>query len=134
VLSDLSVGGTDEGRAMLQTVHDVAPGASLAFATAALGQAAFAQSTADLRTIGGADVIVDDVLYFAEPFFQEGSICAAELWLAWILRRRACRLHHTIRRQSISVDRIQCHGPSIPCDDACRRDRRDSLRHLRGVG
>lgn len=77
VLSDRSGGGTDEGRAMLQIVHDVAPGAGLAFATAALGQAAFAQSIEDLRTIGGADVIVDDLLYFAEPFFQEGIVARA---------------------------------------------------------
>src|SRR2546423_6215534 len=39
VVEDLpeGVSGTDEGRAMLQLVHDVAPGASLAFATAATG-------------------------------------------------------------------------------------------------
>ncbi|MBX9584203.1 MAG: hypothetical protein K2X87_28220, partial [Gemmataceae bacterium] len=34
--------GRDEGRAMLQVVHDVAPGAGLAFATAGLSQTEFA--------------------------------------------------------------------------------------------
>jgi hypothetical protein len=77
LLGDLPSGGTDEGRAMLQIVHDVAPSASLAFGTAALGQAAFAQSILDMRTTAGADIIVDDVLYFAEPFFQDGIISQA---------------------------------------------------------
>src|SRR6201991_1355079 len=34
VLSDLDSGGTDEGRAMLEIIHDVAPGSELAFHTA----------------------------------------------------------------------------------------------------
>jgi hypothetical protein len=34
VLKDLGSGGADEGRAMMQIVHDIAPGASLAFYTA----------------------------------------------------------------------------------------------------
>ena len=38
VLKDLASGGTDEGRAMLQIVSDVAPGAKLAFHTAAGGR------------------------------------------------------------------------------------------------
>ena len=34
VLEDNSSGGTDEGRAMCQLIHHVAPGASISFATA----------------------------------------------------------------------------------------------------
>ncbi len=77
VLSDMTSGGLDEGRAMLQTVHDIAPGAELAFATATLGQAAFAQSITDLHETAGANLIVDDVMYYAEPFFQDGIIAQA---------------------------------------------------------
>jgi hypothetical protein len=72
----------DEGRAMLQIVHDVAPAADLAFASAFLGELAFAESIEDLaRPVlsggAGAKVIVDDVLYLGEPFFQDGTIAAA---------------------------------------------------------
>jgi len=63
----------DEGRAMLQLVHDIAPGAGLAFATAATGQAGLASNILALQA-AGAGVIVDDFLYFAEPMFQDGII------------------------------------------------------------
>ncbi|GJL79850.1 MAG: hypothetical protein NPINA01_28390 [Nitrospinaceae bacterium] len=66
----------DEGRGMLQIVHDVAPGASLAFHTAFNGQANFAQGIIDLAN-AGAQVIVDDIIYFAEPMFQDGIIAQA---------------------------------------------------------
>jgi subtilisin family serine protease len=73
VLADLQSGGTDEGRAMLEIVHDVAPGSQLAFNTADLGQASFAQGIQDLAN-HGCQVEADDVIYFAEPFFQDGII------------------------------------------------------------
>lgn len=66
----------DEGRAMAQIVHDLAPGASLSFATAFTGLTAFAGNIEDLAA-AGADVIVDDVSYFEEPFFQEGPVGVA---------------------------------------------------------
>ena len=66
----------DEGRAMLQIVHDVAPGASLAFYTASEGEADFANGITALAA-AGATVIADDVGYFDEPFFQDGLIAQA---------------------------------------------------------
>jgi len=75
VLQD-SCSNSDEGRAMLQIVYDVAPGSSLAFATADGGQANFANNIINLWN-AGSRVIVDDVIYFAEPMFQDGIIAQA---------------------------------------------------------
>jgi hypothetical protein len=66
-------GGTgDEGTAMLEIIHDLAPGAQLFFATANSGITVFAQNIRDLRT-AGCDIIVDDVFYFVETPFQDGQ-------------------------------------------------------------
>ncbi|MDH3346612.1 MAG: PKD domain-containing protein [Desulfobulbaceae bacterium] len=67
---------SDEGRAMLQIVYDVAPSASLSFNTAFTGMAGFADGILSLAS-AGADVIVDDVQYYAEPMFQDGIIAQA---------------------------------------------------------
>jgi hypothetical protein len=72
----------DEGRAMLQVIHDLAPHAKLAFASDFGGEMAFAQDIEHLAAPvsaggGGADVIVDDLGLASEPFFQEGPAEAA---------------------------------------------------------
>jgi hypothetical protein len=76
ILEDLDSGGTDEGRAMSEIVHDVAPGAQLAFHTANNGMADFAQGILQLAD-AGCNVITDDIIYFAEPYFQDGIIAQA---------------------------------------------------------
>ncbi len=70
-------GVVDEGRAMLQIVHDVAPGASLAFHSAVGGVADYSNGIDQLRQIAGARVIVDDLVYLSEPMFQDGPIAQA---------------------------------------------------------
>ena len=76
VLAEATCPATDEGRGMMQLIHDVAPGAAQAFHTANGGQASFANGILALRD-AGAKVIVDDVSYFAEPMFQDGIIAQA---------------------------------------------------------
>ncbi|MBP2337736.1 S8 family serine peptidase [Saccharothrix coeruleofusca] len=70
-------GSGDEGTAMLEILHDIAPNASLGFATAFNGDASFADNIKALRFRLGCDVIVDDVLYFNESPFQDGVIAQA---------------------------------------------------------
>ena len=70
------VPGTSEGTALLEIIHDLAPGADLGFATGAGGQAQMAQNILDLAA-AGCDVIVDDVLYLTEAVFQDGIIAQA---------------------------------------------------------
>jgi hypothetical protein len=67
---------TDEGRAMMQLIADIAPGSNQAFHTGFGGQAAFAQGIIDLANTG-CNVIVDDITYFAEPMFQDGILAQA---------------------------------------------------------
>ena len=69
-------GGTDEGAAMMEIVHDMAPGASLIFATADSGVIGFANNIVALQK-AGCRVIVDDVTYFDEGAFQDGPIAQA---------------------------------------------------------
>ena len=78
VLQDYTASGaTDEGRAMAEIVHDVAPGAAIAFNTAYIGgEAGFAAGIRALAS-AGCKVITDDVGYFAEPFFQDGLVAQA---------------------------------------------------------
>jgi hypothetical protein len=70
---------------MMQLIYDVVPGASLAFRTAFRGQADFAVGILELAR-AGCDVIVDDIIVFEEPMFQDGIIAQAmdQMVALWI--------------------------------------------------
>jgi hypothetical protein len=82
VLVDGPAGSSDEGRAMVQILHKMAPRARLGFASGALGEVEFAESIRQLAALPGhagvgdfkADVIVDDISYGGEPFYGETII------------------------------------------------------------
>ena len=64
--------GTDEGRAMMELIQDIAPAATLKFASGGGGEAAFATAVNTLVT-AGSNVIVDDLnLLTIEPYFYDG--------------------------------------------------------------
>ena len=76
---DLACGGRTsgtEGTAMIEIVHDLAPGADLFFADGGGGRAQMAQNIEDLCA-AGADIIVDDIGYLAASVFQDGVIAQA---------------------------------------------------------
>lgn len=74
---DQNNGPIDEGRAMLQIVHDVAPDAALAFCTSGQTQAQFADAIRRLRTEAMCDIIVDDIGFSEEPMFSDGVVAQA---------------------------------------------------------
>lgn len=67
---------TDEGRAMAQIISDIAPGANILFHTGTTAINDHAEGIDDL-VAAGADIIVDNVIQFAEPFFQDGVVAQA---------------------------------------------------------
>jgi hypothetical protein len=82
VLDNGECPGSDEGRGMVQLVHDVAPGATQKFHSAFNSLVDFADGILELQE-AGSDVIVDDVIYFAENMFSDGIVAqAADLAVA----------------------------------------------------
>ncbi|MFL6416540.1 MAG: S8 family peptidase [Bryobacteraceae bacterium] len=73
--------GTNEGTAMMEVIHDLAPGAKLFFASLYTTDYASDDDIADtiraLRFVYGCDIIVDDVTSVGEPVFQDGVIAQA---------------------------------------------------------
>ncbi len=68
----VNTGRGDEGTALLEVIHDIAPGARLAFSSG-LTTARFIDAVQFLTEIG-ADVIVDDLGFLGEPFFEDGVV------------------------------------------------------------
>jgi hypothetical protein len=86
VVQETAGTGTDEGRAMLQLIHDIAPKARLGFATAGSSQLQFADNIRSLAGLPGApravpgfkaDIIVDDIIFPTEPMFSDGIVAQA---------------------------------------------------------
>ena len=69
-------GSGDEGAAMLEIIYDIAPGATLGFATALNTETQFATNILALQA-AGCNIIVDDIIYLAESPFQDGIIAQA---------------------------------------------------------
>jgi len=69
-------GSGDEGTAMLEIVHDLAPGAALGFATANPDEATFAANILALQA-SGCNIIVDDIIYLDESPFEDGPVAQA---------------------------------------------------------
>jgi hypothetical protein len=68
-------GSGDEGTAMLEIVHDLAPGAQLYFS----GPQTAVEMVSSINWLmsQGCNVIVDDVGFYDQPFFADGSVALA---------------------------------------------------------
>ncbi|WGZ96252.1 MAG: S8 family serine peptidase [Candidatus Thiothrix putei] len=68
---------TDEGRALMQIIHDIAPDANLVFFSAANGFANTANAILDLAFKYKANIIIDDFKPLSASFFQKDIISQA---------------------------------------------------------
>ncbi len=75
-VADFPVKRTDEGRAMMQIIHDVAPGSEKLFATGVYTAGYLASTIEDLAN-RGCDIIVDDVTYTDQPMLKDGIVAKA---------------------------------------------------------
>lgn len=73
VLYDID--GIDEGTAMLEVVHDTAPGADLYFHSGLPDKIAFVTAISALAQ-AGCDVVCDDIGWFDEPYFEDGYVAS----------------------------------------------------------
>lgn len=67
--------GGDEGTAMLEIIHDLAPEAQLYFHDCGSNVLAFIEAINNLKD-AGCDIIVDDICWVYEPFFDDGIIAS----------------------------------------------------------
>src|SRR3990170_4030082 len=70
-------GSGDEGTALLEIIHDIAPGAELAFSEGFSSSATFINSLNFLVNDADVDIIVDDIGFLNEPYFQDGMVAQA---------------------------------------------------------
>lgn len=68
--------GVDEGAAMAELIHDIAPGAEIYFHSAGQSRVEMAAAI-DALCDAGVDVIVDDVLFLLEMVYQDDKVAIA---------------------------------------------------------
>ena len=72
--NDAGIDVGSEGTAMLEIVHDVAPGADLSFAN----QGTSAEMADAIDALAEtSDVVIDDLGFYDEPFFEDGPVALA---------------------------------------------------------
>ena len=71
--ADLDLNAGAEGLTMMEIVHDLAPGAALAFANPGTS-AEMVNAINILDSTFGCDIICDDIGFADEPFFEDGPI------------------------------------------------------------
>jgi hypothetical protein len=71
----------NEGTAMLEIIHDIAPAAQLAIGAAST-TLEFVESARKLVNKFGADIVVDDLSFLGEPYFADGFVAKAIARLA----------------------------------------------------
>lgn len=69
----LNPGSGDEGTAMLEIIHDLAPGAMLDFCSSGSSKSAFGNAIAALA-LGGCNIICDDVGWYDDPYFEHSPL------------------------------------------------------------
>lgn len=69
-------GSGSEGRALMEIIHDLAPGAQLVFTSGFPTSLDFITAIGEL-TNAGVDIIVDDLGFLGEPFFEDGPVADA---------------------------------------------------------
>ena len=75
IVNELSISsGIDEGRAMMQIIHSVAPDAKLFFSTGFEGPGNMAESIISLANDYNCQVISDDITHPGQPFFGTGVV------------------------------------------------------------
>lgn len=80
--NDQSSGGTDEGAAMAELVHDIAPDAAITFSTVGESILSFALAIDDMCTAkseggAGATVVVDDIIFLSQLMYQDDIVSQA---------------------------------------------------------
>jgi hypothetical protein len=124
----------DEGTAMLEIIHDIAPGAKLAFATTGETLADYVSAFHDLAA-AGATLITEDIALDDEPAFQQGigaataeSLAQHGIWVSSSAGNLGAR--HAPRVSAVGTGRGPdgATGPFVGCPTAP-----DNTVNLRGT-